>query len=122
MCKQRSRRQCRFKRKRRNGSELRTASHSLHARRMQWVNHNSEIGFLGGAIELMHPRIAERDTIDVGTDFDAAKAKRLDAGEPARGKGGILHRSHAYAEEALRMCRAELRDGAIDMIGQYVGI
>ena len=50
------------------------------------MNHDREIGFLRGGIDLVHSRVTQRDTIDVCADFDPAKSKRLDAGEAARGQ------------------------------------
>ena len=86
------------------------------------MDHDREIGFLGGGIELVHARIAQRHAIDMRADFDPAKPERADAGETARRKGRILDRSHADPDKMLRMGRAQFRDGAVDMIGQRVGI
>ena len=40
-------------------------------------------GLLGGGIELVQAWVAQRDTIDVAADFNAAKPQRLDVGQAA---------------------------------------
>ena len=66
------------------------------------MDHDREIGLLGGGIELVHAWVAQRDAIDVAADFNAAKPQRLDVGQAACRQCRVLDRDHADSDEVVR--------------------
>ena len=57
---------------------------------MQRVDHHHQAGLFGRSIDLAQPRIAERDTIDMGANLDATQAERTDFLQPLGRKRRIL--------------------------------
>ena len=43
---------------------------------MQRVDHQHQSGLLGCSIDFMQPRVTQRYSVDMRSDFDAAKTKR----------------------------------------------